>query len=589
MPRRIGTIDASSSFHSTIFASMIAFAVASTGVRAEPFAYVANDFSDDVSVIDTASNVVVATIPVGDGPDSLIISPDGTLAYVANFFSASVSVIDTTSQSIIATLPAGDGPDSLTISPDGTLAYVANFFSASVSVIDTTSQSIIATLPAGDGPDSLAISPDGAFLYVTNNESEGVWVIDRESHNLLTTVPVGESPTSVAFAPDGTLAYVTNFGSDTLAVIDTKDHEVVATLPVEDGPIVASVTPDGATVYVANFLSDTVSVVDTASNSVITTLAVGNAPTAVSVTPDGTKAYVTNFFSDTVAVINTANHSVVDTLAVGNAPIQVTVGPLLAPTVSLATAVLPSSRSVQLGQPAVAFASITNQGLTPASRCQIGPPPGLSGEFSYQTTDPSNNALEGRSNTPAYIPSGQTKTFLISVTPTALMAPTALNFAFSCDNAMPAPSIADVNSLTLSASDQPVADIVALASTMGDPGVVNAPLNGSGAFAVATSNLGATAAITAAVTPRPADLPIDLAMCQTVPNTGACVGPLGATLPTTIANGETPTFAIFVGGRDQGVALDPANNRVVVEFLDAAGAVRGSTSVAVRTIADPLP
>ena len=589
MPRPTGPIDGSTGFHSTIFASMVAFAVASAGVRAEPFAYVANDFSDDVSVIDTASESLVTIIAVGDGPDAVAVAPDGAIVYVANFFGDTVSVIDSVSHSVIATLPVGDGPDSVVISPDGATAYVANFFGDTVSVIDTANHSVIAALPAGVGPDSVTISPNGAFLYVTNNEPEGVWVIDTANLTLVATLPVGESPTSVALTPDGTHAYVTNFGSDTITVIETEDHNVVATLPVEDGPIVASVTPDGATAYVANFLSDTVSVIDTASNSVVTTLAVDRAPAAVSVTPDGALAYVANFFSDTLAVIDTTTHSVVATLPVGNAPIHLALGPLLAPPVPLSSAVLPSSRSVQIGQPAVAFASIMNQGLTPASKCRIAPPPGLAAKFSYQTTDPSSNALKGSPNTPTFIPPGQSRTFLISVTPNATIAPSQLNLSFSCDNAAPAASIADVNSLTLSASSQPVADIVALASTMGDPGVVDAPLNGSGVFAVATSNLGATAAITAAVKPRPFNLPVSLAICQTDPRTGICLGAVGPTLPVTIANGETPTFAVFVAGLNQAVPLDPANSRVIVEFLDAGGALRGSTSVAVRTIADPPP
>jgi YVTN family beta-propeller protein len=37
--------------------------------EAQPFAYVANDASNVVTVIDTATNTVVATVPVGNGPE----------------------------------------------------------------------------------------------------------------------------------------------------------------------------------------------------------------------------------------------------------------------------------------------------------------------------------------------------------------------------------------------------------------------------------------------------------------------------------------------------------------------------------------
>jgi YVTN family beta-propeller protein len=45
---------------------------------------VANVSSNNVSVIDIATNTVVATIPVGLIPVGVAITPDGTRAYVIN-------------------------------------------------------------------------------------------------------------------------------------------------------------------------------------------------------------------------------------------------------------------------------------------------------------------------------------------------------------------------------------------------------------------------------------------------------------------------------------------------------------------------
>jgi len=51
---------------------------------AAPFAYISNYSSDNVSVIDTSTNSVVATVPVGDGPFSGAVNPAGTRFYTAN-------------------------------------------------------------------------------------------------------------------------------------------------------------------------------------------------------------------------------------------------------------------------------------------------------------------------------------------------------------------------------------------------------------------------------------------------------------------------------------------------------------------------
>jgi YVTN family beta-propeller protein len=62
----------------------------------------ANAGSNDVSVIDIATNTVTATIPVGTNPLGVAVTPDGSKVYVANFGDDNVSVINT------ATKTAGD-------------------------------------------------------------------------------------------------------------------------------------------------------------------------------------------------------------------------------------------------------------------------------------------------------------------------------------------------------------------------------------------------------------------------------------------------------------------------------------------------
>src|ERR1700746_2045903 len=72
-------------------------------VQAQTRAYVTN-ISGTVSVIETATNTVVATIPVGIFPSGVAITPDGTRAYVANIFN-SISVIDTATNAVVVTIP----------------------------------------------------------------------------------------------------------------------------------------------------------------------------------------------------------------------------------------------------------------------------------------------------------------------------------------------------------------------------------------------------------------------------------------------------------------------------------------------------
>jgi YVTN family beta-propeller protein/autotransporter-associated beta strand protein len=61
-------------------------------------------------VISAATNLVVATIPVGAPPFGIAITPEGNFAYVANDVSNNVSVINTTTNQVVDSIPVGESP-----------------------------------------------------------------------------------------------------------------------------------------------------------------------------------------------------------------------------------------------------------------------------------------------------------------------------------------------------------------------------------------------------------------------------------------------------------------------------------------------
>ena len=251
---------------------------------------------------------------------------------------------------------------------------------------------------------------------------------------------------------------------------------------------------------------------------------------------------------------------------------------------ALVSAVLPTSRSAVVGTTVTAFATVINSGTELGTDCSIAPSTPVAADFFYQTTDPATNALIGTPDTPVDIPGGGVQTFVVGLTPTSPFSSTDVAFAFDCANTDPATTTVGLNTLLLSASTTGVPDIVALAATTSADGVVElARKSGAGAFAVATVNVGTAAQITAAPDTGAADLPITLLLCETNPSTGACISDLGAEVDTLIGANATPTFAIFPTGTAP-VDFDPGNKRVFVRFRDDSGEVRGSTSVAVKTL-----
>ena len=247
---------------------------------------------------------------------------------------------------------------------------------------------------------------------------------------------------------------------------------------------------------------------------------------------------------------------------------------------AIVSATLPASRSVQVDTTATIFATIINPGPEAATGCGISLATVIDAELFFQITNPVDNSLTGEPNEPVDIPPGESQSFLIGVTPGSAFAATDVAFNFSCNNTDAAPSFSGLNTLLLSSSEQPVADIVTIALTPSANGVTEVPQeNGLGFFSMASVNVGATADLT--LTARgPAALDGALLVCETNPQTGACLAPPAPSLPVTITGNATPTFAVFVSSF-LALPFDPAGGRIFVEFTDTAGQIRGSTSVAV--------
>ena len=100
-------------FNRLLLVLIVSF-VFTVSVFAQPFAYVSNIGTDNMFVIDTATNMIVGSpIMVGDGPDGTVVTPDCTRVYVANIHSDDVSVIDTRTNTVMTTIPAGEIPDGV--------------------------------------------------------------------------------------------------------------------------------------------------------------------------------------------------------------------------------------------------------------------------------------------------------------------------------------------------------------------------------------------------------------------------------------------------------------------------------------------
>lgn len=315
---------------------LLSLSMAATA-SAYPFAYITNAESNNVSVIDTASNKITATIPVSANPSGIAINPRGNRAYVANTVSNNVSVIDTASKRVIFNIPVGDFPTDIAVNPTGTRAYVTNIGSGdkfpmgTVSVIDLASNRVIATIPVGIEPGSVTVNPAGTRIYVTAIIGGfGISVIDASTNKVVGTIEAG-MPYDLLVNPSGTLLYVAGAG-EYIDVYSTSNNQSVARIPVPmaTDPIKLALNPDGTRLYVTNHTNPDVTVIDTQRNQVIATVpfesySSTDFSSGISVNPAGTAVYVV-IPGDKIAVIDTGNHRVIAIVPVGKVPVDIAFG-----------------------------------------------------------------------------------------------------------------------------------------------------------------------------------------------------------------------------------------------------------------------
>ena len=111
-------------------------------------------------------------------PHSIAVHPTQPLVANVNYDSNSVTVIDTNTEKVTATVPVGTHPQDVTWAPDGKHLYVTNVDSDTMTVIAVDGWKVTATIPTGEAATSIAVLPDGTKGYVSNLNSGTLTVVD---------------------------------------------------------------------------------------------------------------------------------------------------------------------------------------------------------------------------------------------------------------------------------------------------------------------------------------------------------------------------------------------------------------------------
>ena len=131
----------------------------------------------------------MSTVEVGEEPEGILVSPDGTMVFVTSEVANMVHVVDTATASIRTNIVAGNRPRRFALTSGGNSLWVTNELSGSVSVIDLGTMKVDRTVefkPKGFRPEDvtpvgITMTGDGRTAFVALGRANHVAVVDVAS------------------------------------------------------------------------------------------------------------------------------------------------------------------------------------------------------------------------------------------------------------------------------------------------------------------------------------------------------------------------------------------------------------------------
>jgi YVTN family beta-propeller protein len=319
-------------------------------------AYVSNEDGNSVSVIDTQTAQVVATIDVGKRPRGMKIDRAGARLFVAvsglpkcppsvpdeecakrqrDLSADGIAIIDTASHKVVRVLAAGSDPEQFDLSVDEKRLFVSNEDAGRASVVDIASGKLVASIPVGLEPEGVTVTPDGRWVFVTNESDHAVSVIDARTLKVVRSVSVGQRPRDIAFTPDSRVAYVSGEFDASLYRITLQGDEPAARvlqLRKEARPMAMVLDAKRERLYLSTGRGGTVAVINLAHEpQLLTEVTVGTRPWGIALSADGKNLYTANGPSNDVSIVDTAALRTIKTIPVGRSPWGIVLAPSQGP------------------------------------------------------------------------------------------------------------------------------------------------------------------------------------------------------------------------------------------------------------------
>lgn len=288
--------------------------------------YSANQNSNNISVIDAATNEVIDTISTGYIPGELCYNPindklyckDGTTPDVLD----RVLVINPRTNEIIKTIQIGWGAGEMVYNPMNNKIYTANAYWDRVTIISSERDSVIKMVRAGSGPWPLIYNSHNNKVYCGNWFQPTITVIDGERDSVIKTINLSLDPFFLCYNWRRNKIYSTSIRGPILDVIDGETDSVIARvqLPTLSQQICYNPIDDKIFVVTSPF----VSVIDCERDSVVANIFIGFYVQGIFHNPINNKVYTVwegngqdTLVNDSLAIIDGRTNQIIKFIDLG--------------------------------------------------------------------------------------------------------------------------------------------------------------------------------------------------------------------------------------------------------------------------------
>jgi len=205
-------------------------------------AYVTNQGSNTIGIVDVAARTQIATIPVINPFRVLIASANRGFVTTGG---TQLYMINTASNTVVDSVTLDGASNGIALSTNNRLYATVE---GRVHIINATSLDHLGVMIVGGVLQDVAVSPDDKWLYLADeNGSVRVWSVPGDS--LVTSIPI-TSAFGLELSPDKNLIYVG--GGNRISVIERSTFEVLTSFAVGGTVRRIAFTPDGSKAFAAN-------------------------------------------------------------------------------------------------------------------------------------------------------------------------------------------------------------------------------------------------------------------------------------------------------------------------------------------------